>query len=105
MKPKVEIDADEVRETLERLREQGAFPEKPVIKRFEVVPDYDSTGDPAYYISVLLDDATPDEDLVRDKVKPIERLVFDSVVRGPDEPWPYVRIVREREHLAPVEEW
>lgn len=105
MKSKSEIEADEVRLSLERLREQGAFPAKPAIKRFDVVPDHDSTGDPAYYIAVLLDDDTPEEDLSWEKTKPIERLVFDSVVRGPDEPWPYVRVIREREYLAPVEDW
>lgn len=105
MKTKAEFEADEVRDMLERLHKQGDFPETPVIKRFDVVPDYDSTGDPAYYIAVLLDDATPDEKLTREFTRPIEQIVFDNVVRGPDEPWPYIRIIREWEYLAPVEEW
>jgi hypothetical protein len=105
MKTKAEIEADAVREKLERLHEQGAFPATPAIKRFDVVPDYDSTGDPAYYIAVLLDDATPDDELTPEKMRPIRRIVFDNVVRGPDEPWPYIRILREWEYLAPVEEW
>jgi hypothetical protein len=105
MKPKAEIEADEVRQMLERLRDQGAFPPKPAVKRFEVIPDRDSTGDPAYYITVLLDDAAPESELTYDLIKPIEQLVFDSVVRGPEEPWPYVRVILERDHLAPMEEW
>lgn len=98
-------ESDAVREKLERLHQQGAFPERPVIRRFDVYADNDSTGDPAYYVAVLLDDATPEEELTWEMVQPIERIVFDAVFKGPDERWPYVRVVREREYFASVEEW
>jgi hypothetical protein len=104
MKTKAEIEADEVRETLERLHERGAFPETPLIKRFDVVPDHDSTGDPAYYIAVLLEDGTPPDDITWEKIRPIEDLIFEKVFKGPDARWPYVRVVREREYLASVDE-
>lgn len=99
-------DASEaIRRMLERLQAQSAFPERPVIKRFTVYADNDSTGDPAYYIAVLVDNDTPERDLTSEKVRPIEDLIFDKVFRGPDERWPYVRVVREQDYFAPVEEW
>lgn len=99
MKPKAEIEADEVRQMLERLRDQGAFPPEPVIKRFEVIPGYDSTGDPAYYINVLVDDATPEKGLTLEKVRPIEDLIFEKLYHSPEDRWPYVRTIRESESL------
>jgi hypothetical protein len=93
-----------VRRLLERLRDRGAFPERPVIRRFEVQADHDYSGDPAYYITVLVDDATPEEDLVRAKTRPIEDLIFEKLYHGPEDRWPYVRTIRESERYMAVEE-
>ena len=98
-------ESDTVREKLERLHQQGAFPKSPIIRRFDVYADNDSTGDPAYYIAVLLDDATPEEELTPDTLRAIDRIVFDAVFKGPEERWPYIRVVREQDYFAAVEEW
>jgi hypothetical protein len=87
---------------LERLRDRGAFPDRPAIRRFEVYADNDSTGDPAYYINVLLDDDTPEDDLAREKTRPIEDLIFEKLYRGPEDRWPYVRIIRESDRYLAV---
>ena len=103
-KTKAEVEADDVRGMLERLLEERVFPDRPVIVRFEVSADTDYSGDPAFHITVLLDDATPEEDLAWDRIRPIEDLVFEKVFRGPDERWPYVRIIRESDRYLTIEE-
>ena len=97
-------NSDAVRKLLERLRDRGAFPERPTIRRFEVQADNDYSGDPAYYITVLLDDATPEEDLVREKTRAIEDLIFEKLYHGPEDRWPYVRTIRESERYLTVDE-
>ena len=93
-----------VRRLLERLHASGAFPDRPIIQRFQVEEDNDSTGTPAYYITALLDDATSDEELTSEHIGPIENLIFEKVFRGADERWPFTRTIRESELQMAVEE-
>ncbi len=104
MKTKAEVEADDVRGTLERLLKERVFPDRPVIVRFEVSADTDYSGDPAFHITVLLDDSTPEEDLVREKTRPIEDLIFEKLYHGPEDRWPYTRTIRESERYTAVEE-
>ena len=88
-----------IEELLERLRNEGRFPAKPKIRRFEVEADYDHTGDPALFIWVLLEDDTPEEEQRWADVKPIEETIREAVFASGDPRWPYVRFRTEAEHL------
>ncbi len=94
-----------IKRLLERMRDRGDFPATPVIRRFEVYADNDYSGDPAYYITVLLDDGTPDGELTLDRLRPIKEPIFRKLFRNPDEDrWPYIRAIRESEQFLPVED-
>jgi hypothetical protein len=93
---KADVEAEKVRDRLEEMLAEGSFPEKPVISRFEVLPDYDWTGHPSYYITVYLDPSTTPRFLKREKTQPIHEIVFENVFEGTDERWPYISIVRQK---------
>jgi hypothetical protein len=79
--------------------------EPPRVVRIELEEGFDSTGDPALYIWVLLDDETAlDDDVTWQNVKQIDRTIRETL-RGADEQrWPYVRFRTESEHRTLTEE-
>ncbi len=54
----------------------------------------DEAGDPAAFITVLLDDGTPETDWVSAKLEPIADVVRKAVHERGVGRWPYVRFAR-----------
>jgi hypothetical protein len=81
------------------------LPEPPRVVRIELEEGFDSTGDPALYIWVLLDDETTLHDEVTwQNVKQINRTIRDTLRDADEQRWPYVRFRTESEHRTLIEE-
>ena len=74
------------------------LPDSPRVVRIELEEGFDSTGDPALYIWVLLADDTPDEEQTWQKVREIRRIIRETLHDAQEERWPYVRFRTESEH-------
>lgn len=75
-----------IQKVLRRLK-----PKDPPVARVEVQEGYDSIGDPAWFIWVLLPNGTPESDQTLKKLWPIEEAIVDDILSTGDPHWPYVR--------------
>lgn len=94
-------DTRHLLEELNRLRRN--FPASPRVNRFEVQEGFDSTGDPALYIWVLLRDDTPPDEQTSDKVRPIKERIVRALREAGESRWPYVRFRTEAEYQEMVQ--
>ena len=75
-----------------------SLPASPRVVRIECHPGFDYGGDPAVYIWVLMDDATPEAEQTLKKVRPIEHAIRARLEEAGETRWPYVRFRTESEH-------
>jgi hypothetical protein len=69
--------------------------DEPRLRDMKVVVDKDATGDDAVFLTLVLDDAVPDDEMVAG-FKGLRRKLHDHVWGGTDNAlWPYVRCIRE----------
>lgn len=80
--------------SVEKLQEQGFSK----VREVHIDEGLDSTGDPAYFIWVLLDDAATSEDLSWKVIEPMHDAIFQIAWKFSREKiWPYVRVKRVKE--------
>ncbi|MDQ3813730.1 MAG: hypothetical protein M3347_07240 [Armatimonadota bacterium] len=73
------------------------------VRRVVVEEGIDTTGDPAFYIWVLLDDKVPDKRLNWKDIQPLVEHVEAQVRATHESIWPYVRVRRLREWEEPFD--
>lgn len=71
-------------------RDQLPLPDRPKVLDIQFRRVLDSMGEPALYITVVLDDATPDEDRRWAMLKPIRDAVQDTIWNAGIDRYPYV---------------
>lgn len=93
-------ETDEMVAALKAIPNSVRPPPKVVGVMFEL--GQDEAGDPAAFITVLLDDDTPEKDWVSAKLDPIADTVRKAVHARGVERWPYVRFARRSDAGGPA---
>lgn len=77
-----------------------SLPEWPKVVQVEFELGVDGAGDPAVYITVLLDESTRSEDWTSANLEPIEDRIQAALQEAGIERWPYVTFIRPSEWRA-----
>lgn len=90
---------DTVEDIVKRLNAlRKKFPKSPRVVGFAVEDGTDWMGEPALYIWVLLDSATPESELDWEKLRPIDWAIHEDIFGRKDQRYPYVMYRTEAEH-------
>lgn len=80
--------------SVEKLQEQGFSK----VREVHIDEGLDSTGDPAYFIWVLMDDAVSSEELSWKALEPMQSTIFRIAwAFSREKIWPFVRVKRVKE--------
>lgn len=85
-------ETDRIRSLLKKLA--PSLPRRPKIRDIRFELGADEAGDPAVFVTVLLDDSTRDEDWIAPKLDPIAQRIRDELHKEGAGRWPYVRFAR-----------
>ncbi len=87
-----------VSELLKRLTPASLQGVEPLVRNSKATIGTDSTGDPAVFVTVVLDNAVTDEAIIGGKFGPLEDWIHQQIWEGSEYAyWPYVTLRRVAE--------